>query len=133
MSSLVLDTHALIWFLSGSDRLSPNAAAAIQEAAKEGHPLIISSVSVVEVIYLTEKGRIEVTHLPSLLSALRRPDANVLVQPFDLDTAETMRKISRDAVVDMPDRMIAATALQLNLPLITRDAQIRAASLQTIW
>jgi predicted nucleic acid-binding protein len=33
----------------------------------------------------------------------------------------------------MPDRIIAATALALGLPLVTRDRKIRAADLETIW
>ncbi|MGH7200282.1 MAG: PIN domain-containing protein [Planctomycetaceae bacterium] len=33
----------------------------------------------------------------------------------------------------MPDRMIAATALHLNLPLVTRDRRIQAANIPTIW
>jgi PIN domain nuclease of toxin-antitoxin system len=36
-------------------------------------------------------------------------------------------------VIFNPDRIIAATALTLNLPLITRDAAIRAAGIETIW
>ena len=35
--------------------------------------------------------------------------------------------------VSLPDRMIAATAKQLGLPLFTADQQIRVASLPTIW
>lgn len=38
-----------------------------------------------------------------------------------------------DIVPDMPDGLIAATALHLQAPLLTRDNQIRLASLQTIW
>jgi predicted nucleic acid-binding protein len=33
----------------------------------------------------------------------------------------------------MPDRIIAATAFHLGLPLVTRDAQIRSANITTIW
>ena len=33
----------------------------------------------------------------------------------------------------MPDRIIAATALSLNLPLVTRDGDIRASGVKTIW
>ncbi len=33
----------------------------------------------------------------------------------------------------MPDRIIAATALHLGLPLVTRDHRIRASSVTTIW
>jgi PIN domain nuclease of toxin-antitoxin system len=33
----------------------------------------------------------------------------------------------------MPDRIIAATALHLSVPLITRDRKIHASSIETIW
>ena len=33
----------------------------------------------------------------------------------------------------MPDRIIAATALHLGLPLITRDQRIQSAGIKTIW
>jgi predicted nucleic acid-binding protein len=33
----------------------------------------------------------------------------------------------------MPDRIIAATALNLGLPLVTRDRRLQAAGIQTIW
>jgi len=36
-------------------------------------------------------------------------------------------------VRDMPDRMIAATAARLGLPLVTRDRQIQSAGIATIW
>jgi len=33
----------------------------------------------------------------------------------------------------MPDRMIAATALYFNVPVISRDSKILATNLNTIW
>jgi predicted nucleic acid-binding protein len=33
----------------------------------------------------------------------------------------------------MPDRIIAATALHLGLPLISRDRKIQLSSVPTIW
>jgi len=38
-----------------------------------------------------------------------------------------------EIVPDMPDRIIAATALHLDLPLVTRDRAIQAAGLKAIW
>jgi predicted nucleic acid-binding protein len=44
-----------------------------------------------------------------------------------------MREISRADVPEMPDRIVAATALYLGVPIITRDGRIRASNLQTVW
>jgi predicted nucleic acid-binding protein len=58
----------------------------------------------------------------------------IFLAPLDLSISETMQQIDRQIVPEMPDRIIAATALYLDLPLITRDLKIQALSnLQTIW
>ena len=44
-----------------------------------------------------------------------------------------MKAIVRQEVPDLPDRVIAATALQLSVPVVSRDGRIRASSVQTIW
>jgi len=46
---------------------------------------------------------------------------------------EAVHRMPRDLVPEMPDRIIAATALRLGLPLITRDRRIAAAGIKTIW
>jgi PIN domain nuclease of toxin-antitoxin system len=33
----------------------------------------------------------------------------------------------------MPDRVIAATAIHFDVPIISRDGRIRAANLKTVW
>ncbi len=44
------------------------------------------------------------------------------------------RWVTDTHVPDMPDRIIAATALHLNLPLLSRDGQIaQVPSLTVIW
>ena len=50
-----------------------------------------------------------------------------------MDISTSLRQIPRAAVPDMPDRIIAATALALELPLVTRDGKIRASNVETIW
>jgi predicted nucleic acid-binding protein len=47
--------------------------------------------------------------------------------------ADALPNVPRDAAPDMPDRIIAATALHLGLPLVTRDRRLQAAGIQTIW
>ena len=133
MTSLVADTHAFIWYLSRSTALSRVAHRAIQGALSAGAPVYISSVTIVEVIYLVEKKRLTFQNLTDLKSTLHRPDSGFLVQAFDLAIAEQLEMIPREQIPDMPDRMIAATARYLGLPLITADQRIQAADLETIW
>ncbi|MDY7076564.1 MAG: hypothetical protein SXV54_06520 [Chloroflexota bacterium] len=44
-----------------------------------------------------------------------------------------MRQVPREQVPDLPDRVIAATALYLGVPLISRDRKIRLSDVTTIW
>jgi predicted nucleic acid-binding protein len=53
--------------------------------------------------------------------------------PFDREIARTMFRIRREEVPDMPDRIVAATALHLGVPLISRDGRIRASNVETVW
>jgi PIN domain nuclease of toxin-antitoxin system len=49
------------------------------------------------------------------------------------DRKEPMRQVPRAEVRDMPDRMVAATAVYFGVPVISRDGRIRASSLKTVW
>jgi predicted nucleic acid-binding protein len=46
---------------------------------------------------------------------------------------DAVARVDRDSVPDMPDRIIAATAFHLGLPLVTKNKKVRAAELETIW
>ena len=52
----VLDTHAAVWYLLDSQKLSQPAYSVIDGAAASGTPTYISAVSLVEVVYLVERG-----------------------------------------------------------------------------
>ena len=54
----VLDTHTILWFLSGDPKLSATARNFILNASDAGNDLAISSITLVEMVYLIEKGRI---------------------------------------------------------------------------
>jgi PIN domain nuclease of toxin-antitoxin system len=133
MPSLVLDTHATIWYLEAFPRLASTALAAIQSSLASGDAVFVSTVTVVELVYLVEKRRFPVQLLDRLLGELRRPDPELVVAPLDLATAEDIRKVPGTIVRDMPDRMIVATALSLGLPLVTRDRNIQAAGVPVVW
>jgi len=129
----VLDTHAALWYLLKSPSLSPNALHAIEAALQSGEPVFLPSICLVEVIYLVEKGRLPMAALERLMAAFESPRPALRIAPLDVDIARFVQQVPRDVVPDMPDRIIAATALRLGLPLITRDQRIGAAGIGTIW
>jgi PIN domain nuclease of toxin-antitoxin system len=133
MTDLVLDTHAVLWYLNGSSRLSPTALDAIRTATAQGHRCLVSAITVVEAIYLVEKSRIAAAQLDILVEALADPRSNLQIAPLDFVVAQFLAKIPRVEVPDLPDRVIAATALSFGLPLITRDGNIRSSGVSTIW
>ena len=133
MKALVADTHSAIWYVSDSPELSSVAVKAMDDATNAGEPIYVSAITLVEMAYLIEKGRLPEQDLTDLLNELKNPSSNFELVPIDLAVTQTLRLISRADVPDMPDRIIAATALHLNLPLVTRDNKIRATNLTTVW
>lgn len=129
----VLDTHAAIWYLLESEKLPAAIYSLIDRAAAEGSPTYSSAVSLVEVVYLVERRRIAPHAFEKFIGELSRDNPTFRVVPLDSQIAEALRDVRRDAVPDMPDRIIAATALHLSLPLITRDRRLQSAGIPTIW
>jgi len=133
MTSLVLDTHSVIWYLNNSSRLSSTARQAIRLTIEQGFPVYVSAITIAEVVYLAEKGRIARRELEDLLIAIHRSDSGLVALPFDLALAEMLPKVPREIVPDLPDRIIAVTALALNLPLVTIDSRISKTSIPILW
>ena len=93
----------------------------------------MSPISLAEIIYLTEKNRLPVSAYEELKSALADHEYVIEEAPYNVEIVEAVRHVPRSAVPDMPDRIVAATAVYFGVPVISRDGQIRAASVQTIW
>lgn len=98
-----------------------------------GDPVYVPAISLVEVIYLVEKGRLPEETTTRLAERLDQADSGLVIAPLDRSVAESLSAISRDEVPDMPDRIIAATASMLGLPLVTKDGRIRSSAVETFW
>jgi PIN domain nuclease of toxin-antitoxin system len=127
----VVDTHALIWAVLGDSRLSAAARAAMTVGGSDS--VGVSAISLVEIVYLEEKKRLGMGIFARIASTLAAPAGALVTIPVDAAIARSLALVNRDSIPDMPDRIIAATALHLGVPLVSRDAKIRASSINTIW
>lgn len=133
MPGVVADTHTIVWYLSRDSRLSLAAHAALTVATTGGDLIHIPSICLVELTYLAEKGRLPSAARGALVEALDDPSGPCTLVPLDRLVAEALQLVQRTEVPDLPDRIVAATALALRVPLISRDRKIRASQVQTIW
>jgi PIN domain nuclease of toxin-antitoxin system len=123
----VADIHAAVLYLFDDPRLSVIAGEFIDQAAANGAAIAISPIS------LLEKKRLPAVTYSSLTNALADPNHVFKEAPFTSRIAEAMLQVPRDQVPDMPDRIVAATAIYLAVPAISRDGAIRTSRVQTVW
>jgi PIN domain nuclease of toxin-antitoxin system len=129
----VADTHAALWYLFGDPRLSAPAKAAFDAAASSRRKIMLSVISLAEVVYLVEKNRLPASAYADLKTALNDPDHVLQQAPVTAEIIDTMLEVPRVDIPDMPDRIVAATAVYFGVPAISRDGRIRASNLQTVW
>ena len=132
-SLIVLDTHALLWWVSGSNRLSARARRTIRAATAKA-PAAVSTISVLEIATAVRRGRLE------LAAPVESWLADLCLLPelrFESVSIEIARRAGMfdDSMPrDPADRIIAATAMALHARLITADEGLRrVAELRAVW
>ena len=133
MSDYVADTHALIWYLENSPRLGSQARAAFDACDLGEIRIYVPTICLVEIVYLMEKGRISPKMKSMLDEELKSGESGLVLADLNVDVVDQIANVLRDDIPDLPDRVIAATALALNLPLISHDRKIVLSGLDTIW
>lgn len=134
MNRYVADTHALVWHLQANPKLSPHAQTIFLDADKGAHQIFVPSIVLVELIYLSERKRIETALVARAFDLLKRTSINYRVVPLDTAIARTLLEVDTLLVPEMPDRVIVATAKHLRLPLITHDSSISESKIvPVVW
>ena len=120
---VVVDSHAVVWYLKGSPQLSP-AARDVLTGAEVDAGIVVSVATLIDLWYVTQTTRaLGTAELGRLRDRLLRSPA-VDLHPVDVDVADAYFRIDRGLLRDPWDRLIVATAMALALPLVTRGHQL---------
>jgi len=130
---IVLDTHALVWWVAGDTSLSKWAKNAIARELAGGE-IVVSAISAWEITMLVAREKLVLTmDVDSWLRTVGEIEA-VRFAPVDVEIASKSVALPGEFHGDPADRMIVATARKLAAPLVTKDAKIRSyAHVKTIW
>jgi predicted nucleic acid-binding protein len=94
-----------------SPSLSKTAEAALDQASAEGNPIYVPSICLVELKYLVEKAKLPEAARQILIRALDDPNGPYALAALDRRVAEVLESVPRSEAPDLPDRIVAATAL----------------------
>jgi len=113
--TMVLDSNIVIDYLDGDTTV----VSLVDSLRERGIPFVISSITKCEVLSARFLSSSELTKIKRFLNE------NVAVFAFDSDLAEDAAELRRECLLKTPDAAIAATALTLKVPLLTRDKHFR--------
>ena len=123
----------------GSTKLSAAAQHALEACVADDHPIVVNSISLVEIVYAAEKIKNPLTadQRDYVFAVLEQDDSPFLVVATTSATARAMVAVDRELLPDPADRSIAATAIATGLPVVTSDQKLRKAGgrglLTVVW
>ena len=126
---LLLDTHALLWWLAGNaNRLSATARDAI---ANETHSIHVSAASVWEIATKTRLGKLDANALIGRMNAVIS-EQTFMALPISVDHAERAGALPGEHK-DPFDRMLIAQAQAENMTLVSNEVAFDSYGVRRIW
>ncbi len=125
---ILLDTHTLVWFLNGDEKLSGNVRDAIEDTDN------LKIVSIASIWEISIKISLDKFRFPKgfkrFLEMVEENGFELLPITFDHTIiVSTLEFIHRDPF----DRLLIAQCKNDNLTIATKDENIRKYNIQTIW
>jgi PIN domain nuclease of toxin-antitoxin system len=121
---LLLDTHVWIWSVHGDARRVGPRTRRLLARAESQESIRISAVTLFELTALHTLGRIRLTRPPQQWIDEALEAAGVRVAELSPIVAITAGQIRRDALADPLDRLLVATASELEATFLTSDTRI---------
>jgi PIN domain nuclease of toxin-antitoxin system len=128
---IVLDTNVVIWSIADPRRLSREAVRTMQRASQ----LFVPAITFWELAMLITRDRIRLgsAGFDEIVTRLTS-DSRIQVQALSPAIGLRAAQLSLGQSMDPADQLIAATALDLDMPLVTSDERLRSLpGLRTIW
>lgn len=130
MATYMTDTHSLLWAFRYPRKLGENARQAFEEVANGEAKLLIPVIVLAELIFTIENKPVQ-ADFDEILKAIK---ASPNIEFLDLDLLSTLKLRELTQINEMHDRMIVASAIKYQVPLITRDENITNSGLvKVIW
>ncbi|NHQ61237.1 type II toxin-antitoxin system VapC family toxin [Chlorobium sp. BLA1] len=130
---ITVDTHIILWDALQPELLSNKAKSALQKA-NDSDGILFCSISLWEIAMLMKKKRVEIDLSYVELIDLLKAANNYVFQEITPEIAQLSATLPASINSDPADRIISASSLVTQTPLVTADRNLRAASmLHTIW
>ncbi|CAB1074739.1 hypothetical protein D1AOALGA4SA_2558 [Olavius algarvensis Delta 1 endosymbiont] len=123
------DTVAIVRHFANVGKIGKAAKLILQDADSGKNTILISIISIVEILYLSERNKI-----PLEFEDVRRkllPLDNYRIVDLDFDIVETAKTVQG---LELHDRLIVSTSLSLKVPILTSDQIIKdSGQVDVIW
>ena len=128
----VTDTHALIFHAAGSGKLGPRAGPFYERCKQREALLYVPAAVIWECSLLARAGRVNLRR--TVRQFFDDLFSNPVYQPLDLSPEQLFLADEMRFNRDPFDALICAAARAMDLPLITRDADIRGSgAVKVLW
>lgn len=130
--SVLLDTHAWLWWLVPGDQLPRRVRDRLDELASRSE-VYLSAISLWEAQMAVSRGRVELAQPFAQWIVEATDPALVKLVPLDIEVAIALGELPASFHGDPADRLIAATSRCKRLPLATWDKALRRSRSIEIW
>lgn len=127
---LLLDTHALVWWITGNSQLSRRASTAIQQTPEVNYSLVSFWEICLKIRKKNHNLPFQITHLPGLRDEFRKDNFTELPIGPDFCLRAGMLPLHHR---DPWDRLIIATALNEDLTIVTKDRLFENYPVDLLW